>query len=267
MKLLCSFVWRDLQMEMAYKMKLLTDIVYVMVAVVLYYYVSRLVGTRPHSQLEQYHCDYFTFVMVGIALANLMQAGLQTFSENVRKFIAEGSLEAMLATPTPHFKLIAYSAAWPFCYAIFKTALQFTFAHVAFGLTLRKANLLSTIVSVALSLALFIAMGIISASALVVFKRGDPVNWLIIQLSHVFGGILFPVGLLPHWAQIVAWAFPVRHALEAVRSATLTGTTIGGMRHELIPLIGFTLALVPVSSYACTAFVNSSKRSGSTSIL
>lgn len=254
-------------MEMAYKMKFLTDIIYVMVAVVLYYYVSKLMGTRPHTQLDRYHCDYFSFVMVGIALANILQAGLQNFSENIRKFIAEGSLEAMLATPTPHFKLIAYSAVWPFSYAIAKTLIQFGFAYTIFGFALKRLNPLSTLVSLFISLVLFVAIGIISASALIVFKRGDPINWLIIQLSHVFGGILFPVGLLPQWAQVVSWLFPVRHALEAVRGAMLTGTAIGGLWHELIPLLGFTLVLLPVSSYACTAFVNSSKQSGSISIL
>jgi ABC-2 type transport system permease protein len=114
---------------------------------------------------------------------------------------------------------------------------------------------------------LFIAIGIISASALIVFKRGDPVNWLVIQLSHVFGGILFPIALLPRWAQELAWLFPIRYALEAVRRAMLTGSTIRGMAHELIPLIAFTVALLPVSVYACGAFVNSSKTTGNISVL
>jgi len=95
-----------------------------------------------------------------------------------------------------------------------------------------------------------------------VLKRGDPVNWLVIQLSHIFGGILFPVQLLPGWAQAIAWLFPVRCALESMRSAMLIGAPIGAMKQDLLILIVLTVVLTAASIAACTMFVNSSRRSG-----
>jgi ABC-2 type transport system permease protein len=249
-------------MEFAYKMKFATDLFYVIFAVVLYHFISIMISGKTNSYLAKYHCDYFSFVMVGIATANVLQAGLQNFSENIRKFMAEGSLEAMFTSPTPHYKLILYSSSWPFAYAILKTALQFLVAWLAFGFTLKRINVWSTLLSTSLSLVLFIAIGVISASALIVLKRGDPVNWLVIQLSHIFGGILFPVQLLPGWAQVIAWLFPVRCALESMRSAMLAGAPISAMKQDLLILSALTLVLSAASVAACTLFVNSSRRSG-----
>jgi ABC-2 type transport system permease protein len=253
---------RDFRMEFAYKMKCATDICYVIFAVLLYHFLSKMISGKANAYLAKYQCDYFSFVMVGIATANVLQAGLQNFSENMRKFMAEGSLEAMFASPTPHYKLILYSSVWPFLYAIFKTALQFLVAWLAFGFALKNINVFSTLLSTVLSLALFLALVVISSSALIILKRGDPVNWLVIQLAHIFGGILFPVQLLPGWAQTIAWLFPIRSALETMRSAMLIGAPVAAMKQDLCILAGFTIVLGALSVITCTLFVNASRRSG-----
>jgi ABC-2 type transport system permease protein len=220
------------------------------------------VGDRSSGALAKYHCDYFSFVMVGVAMGNVLQAGLQSYTENVRKFMVEGSLEAMFATPTPHYVLIVYSSLWPFAYALLKTLLQLAFAYALFGFALPNIDPLSTLISASLSLVMFAAVGVISASLLIIIKKGDPVNWLAIQLSYIFGGILFPVELLPGWAQYVSALFPVRHALESMRLAMLAGVPPGGLLPHLAPLLVFTLAAVPLSLYACTRLVDAARRSG-----
>ncbi|MFL6277988.1 MAG: ABC transporter permease [Blastocatellia bacterium] len=266
MNKLLQFIKRDFQMEIAYKTKFVSDLFYVVFPVVLYYFLAKMIGDKSSTQMAKYSCDYFSFVMVGIATANILQAALQSYTENVRKFMVEGSLEAMFATPTPHYMLIVYSSAWPFIYAILKTLLQFIAAFLLFGFTLRNLNVASTLISVALSLVLFNAIGVISASLLIVIKKGDPVNWLVIQLSYVFGGILFPIDLLPGWAQALSYLFPVRHALESTRYAMLAGYDPVQLLPHLVPLAVFTAALLPVSVFFCTYLVNMARRSGALSL-
>jgi ABC-2 type transport system permease protein len=249
-------------MEVAYKTKLASDLFYVIFPVVLYYFLSKMVGDKQSAQLSKYHCDYFSFVMVGIAIANILQAALQNYTENIRKFMVEGSLEAMFATPTPHYVLIVYSSAWPFVYAVLKTLLQFIAASVLFGFGLQNCNAAGTIISLALSLILFNSIGVISASLLIVIKKGDPINWLVIQLSHIFGGILFPIDLLPGWAKALSYLFPVRHALESTRYAMLAGHGPPQLLPHLAPLIIFTAALLPLSMLVSTYMVNAARRSG-----
>jgi hypothetical protein len=49
------------------------------------------------------------------------------------------------------------------------------------------------------------------------FNRGNPAKWLLIGLSGIAGGMLFPVTILPDWLQMVAKLNPRTHALNAMR--------------------------------------------------
>jgi ABC-2 type transport system permease protein len=180
--------------------------------------------------------------------------------------MAEGSLEAMFATPTPPYALILYSSVWPVLYAAAKTALQFGTAGLVFGFTLTRAHWFSAALSLALSAVMFTALGVISASLLVVVKRGDPVNWLFIQMSHLFGGVLFPIEMLPDWGRVLSYAFPIRYALQSTRGALLTGLSPAALAPELLTLLAFDAVAIPFSWLACTVLIDRAKRSGTLSL-
>jgi ABC-2 type transport system permease protein len=63
----------------------------------------------------------------------------------------------------------------------------------------------------------------VSASYLLLFKRGNPAKWLLIGLWGIAGGMLFPVSILPDWLQVEAKLNPMTPALNALRAALLGG--------------------------------------------
>src|SRR4030095_6227645 len=83
MNKLLQFIKRDFQMEIAYKTKFASDLAYIVFPVVLYYFLARMIGDKAMPQMARYGCNYFSFVMVGIATANILQAALQSYTENV----------------------------------------------------------------------------------------------------------------------------------------------------------------------------------------
>ncbi len=85
---------------------------------------------------------------------------------------------------------------------------------------------------------------------------------MLIQLSHIFGGILFPIELLPKWAQAVSYFFPIRHALESARFAMLSGTSPPELMAYLVPLLAFTLVMLPLSIWSSTYLIGRARRSG-----
>ena len=44
-------------------------------------------------------------------------------------------------------------------------------------------------------------VGILSASFIIYFKRGDPINFLLSGATTFLGSVFFPVEQLPDWAQ------------------------------------------------------------------
>jgi ABC-2 type transport system permease protein len=98
-----------------------------------------------------------------------------------------------------------------------------------------------------LSLLAFSGLGILSASYLLLFKRGNPAKWFFLGISSVAGGMLFPVSILPDWLQFVARLNPVTHALEAMRASLLGGATIAALWRPLGVLLPFAAVLLPLS--------------------
>src|SRR5437016_9905229 len=127
-----------------------------------------------------------------------------------------------------------------------------------FGFPLRAANWLAVFAVLLATLLAFSGLGILSAGYLLLFKRGNPAKWFFLGVSSVAGGMLFPVGILPDWLQLVARLNPVTYALDAMRASLLGGSCIAGLWRPLSVLLLFAAALLPLyisvvaSSLRCT---------------
>jgi ABC-2 type transport system permease protein len=86
---------------------------------------------------------------------------------------------------------------------------------------------LPALVAAALGCGAFTALGLISASFVLAFKRGDPVGGVLNMAGLIFAGAYFPRELLPEVAQRAAQFLPHTHLLTALRSALLDGAGFG----------------------------------------
>ena len=99
----------------------------------------------------------------------------------------------------------------------------------------------------AASVLAFSGLGVLSASYLLVFKRGNPFNWVILGISSVVGGMLYPVSVLPKLLQVVARLIPVTYALEGMRVALLGHAPMRELLPPLLALLAFAAVLLPIS--------------------
>jgi ABC-2 type transport system permease protein len=116
-----------------------------------------------------------------------------------------------------------------------------------FGFPLRGANWPGALLILAASILAFTGLGILSASYLLVFKKGNPVNWAVIGLSSVVGGMLYPVSALPTWLRYVARMIPITYSLEGMRAAILGHASIRELWPSLAGLLVFAALLLPFS--------------------
>jgi ABC-2 type transport system permease protein len=114
----------------------------------------------------------------------------------------------------------------------------------------------------AASLLSFSGLGILSASYLLLFKRGNPAKWLLIGLWGIAGGMLFPVTILPDWLQTIATLNPMTHALNAMRAALLGGAGISQLLQPIEILLAFAVVLLPLSISVFSWTLNRTKTTG-----
>ena len=97
-----AFLKKDFLMETSYRFSFFLQFGGIFFSVVMFYFVSELIGSAPSVQqsLSRYGGNYFSFVLIGIAFSNFLSVGLGSFSSSIRGEQMMGTLEAMLVTPT-----------------------------------------------------------------------------------------------------------------------------------------------------------------------
>ncbi|HUK31016.1 MAG TPA: ABC transporter permease, partial [Candidatus Acidoferrum sp.] len=115
------------------------------------------------------------------------------------------------------------------------------------GFPTGQANWAGAVVVLVVSILAFAGLGILSASYLLLFMRGNPAKWLLLGLSGVLGGLMYPVSILPHWLQILARLLPITYSLEGLRAAILGGAGFGELWHSIRALVLFAGVFLPLS--------------------
>jgi len=165
--------------------------------------------------------------------------------------------------PTPTGMVIFSSAAWDFTFGAIRVFVFLAFAVAVFGVKLYVTGLGALLVGCILTLLSSAGLGILSASFILYFKRGDPVNFFLSSLTTLFGNVFFPAAQLPETVQWVSSFLPITWSLRVVRGALLRGQTVGDLRGELLRLTVLTAVLLPAGLYFSRIAIRRAKREGS----
>lgn len=244
---LLLFFWRDFSIARSYRISFLFEAFEALFGTAMFYYVGRFVDSPQLAHALPQGGTYFAFSLVGFVYLDYMNAALDTFDRSLEEARNSGTLEHLLVTQTSLPVILAGSALYPFAATTLRIGVYLAWGALFFQFPLHAANWLTVIVVLLATLLAFSGLGIFSASYLLLFKRGNPAKWLLLGLSSVAGGMLFPVTLLPDWLQIVAHLNPVTYALDAMRAALLAGATLVAVWRSLAVLLLFAAVLLPLA--------------------
>ena len=208
---------------------------------------------------------YFAFALVGFVFFDYLSVAMDTFDQSLMEARDSGTLEHLLVTQTSLPLMLAGSSIYPFLITTLRIAIYIAWGAILFHFPLRTANWFSVILVLAASLLSFSGLGILSASYLLLFKRGNPAKWLLIGLWGIAGGMLFPVSILPDWLQVVAKLNPMTHALNAMRAALLDGAGLSQLLPAIELLLLFAAVLLPISMLVFYWTLERTKSSGTLS--
>jgi len=255
-----AFLVRDFLSDVSYRLAFFLQLGGMFFAVLVFYYASRMINpaTPGLDGIEP-----FPWLLVGAGFQLYFSTALYSFSEKVRSEQVLGTLEAMLVSPTPTSVVIFSSTAWDFTWGALRLVVYLLSAVFIFGVHLDVKSPAALALGVGLTLLSSAGIGMLSASFILYFKRGDPVNLLLTMGTTLFGSVLFPSKLLPAPAQAVSAWLPMSWSLKVVRGTLLRGATLGEVSGELGRLAVLTVILVPLGLLGARIAVRRAKREGS----
>lgn len=253
-----AFVVRDVKSELSYRLSVLLQVGGLAWMVLLFWFAARLVGTGV-PELQRYGGDYFSFVLLGYAPLEFLRVGVMGFSGSIREAQAHGTLEALLVTRAGIPTIVFGSVTYLYLRALVRAALLLGVGVLA-GAWGSSINVPAALLFLGLSIPCFGAIGILSASFVIVFKKGDPISLLFLGTSTLFAGLLFPTSLLGP-LEIVSRVLPLTHAMEGVRLAA-QGQSISELRSEALVLLLFCAVLIPLAAWSFHAALTKARRDG-----
>lgn len=247
MRKILAFFRRDFAIARGYRSALLIEILEALFGVATFYYLSRFVDSPSLSRGLPGGSSYFAFALVGFAFFDYLSVSLTAFESSIEEARRNRTLEALLVTQTPVPVILTGSAAYPFFTLALRTCIYLAWGAILFGFAPNSANWAGGIAILFCSILAFAGLGILSASYNVLFKRGNPAKWIVIGVSGLVGGMMYPVSVLPNSLQILARLIPVTYSLEGMRAALLAGAGWDKLWPSIAALLIFAAILIPLS--------------------
>lgn len=240
-KLLRAFWLHDFREAQSYPLVHFNRLLGLAMLFFLLHGLSKLMGEGMGAE----RLGVLPFLACGFAVMDLMWTSLGAFTSKLRRHQTTGMLEACLMTghslpalmtAMPIFDLsvsILRSAGIVVLASLFMTPVPGPSAWLFAGLFGLGGMLL------------FLAIGMVSASLLLRFKAGDPLNRVVHLSAVVTGGVFVPRAQLPSAVGALGAWVPIAPVVDGVRLALA-----GGGWSELAP-VGFRLLVVFAVAAAC----------------
>jgi ABC-2 type transport system permease protein len=249
---------RDWLLFISYRTRFLTQLLSGFFSLVLFYYVSRIVGSRVFPSPD----DYFAFAVVGLVVMQVLVSTLGTLPLALRQELVAGTLERLVVSPFGAVASIAAMAWFPFVLALVNGMLGLTFATLVFGLQLEWDTAALAAPVGTLGALAFAPFALLVAAAVILVKQAGAGAGFIVTGISLVGGFFFPVTLLPDWIEWASEVQPFTPALDLLRHLLVGTTLIGSPWTPVLKLAGFAALLLPLSLMLLRLSIRVAQRRG-----
>jgi ABC-2 type transport system permease protein len=253
-----AFLARDLRLATSYRLEFLLSVARLVFPLLVLYLPAQLIGDLESARA---YGGFLPFSVVGVGMMNFFMACYGSVASAVRSEQGMGTLESVLMTPVSLPTLVFASSLWAFGWAALSALIFIGGGALLYDIPLRGSLWLSASF-VLLTALVFAGMGVLSASFVMVFKRGDPIGPALSVMFFLLGGIIYPVEVLPSWLRPAAEILPITHAAAALRDVILLGEPWSVVAGHFTVLLGYALLLIPLGLWAFHNAVRQAKRDG-----
>ncbi|MBO3833460.1 MAG: ABC transporter permease [Candidatus Brockarchaeota archaeon] len=267
---LFAVVWAQLKMMLAYKSWLVMDLLSTLASVVMYYFVGLQVDPHQLSR-SGWGTSYLAFSLVGVATSNYLWACLTRLSHSIQHEIRGGTLETIAVTPINMLMFFIGLTARGYLVSLIYLVGVFTVGVYGLGakLSFTPQSLFVFIILFVLMLVSNQALGLVAAGIIMVYKRGDPLVFILAAVNEFLAGVLYPLELLKRFPalQVLSMLFPYTYALDGMRRVLILGASVFDVNvlTDILVLGVFSMLLVPLGLKMLGWGYNRIRREGTTS--
>lgn len=226
LRVLSSYLRRDLSDRKVFRLGLALDVVYGLVSLLTFLFISRVLHQTQSGQLGGAG-SYFDFVAVGLAYFLVVQAACTQIAGRAVDEQRSGTLEMTAALPVSPQVVALGFGIFPILLGLVRMAVYLLIAILLLGLAVGDADWLGLVVMLLLGTAAALGLGIALAAMALAFTQGAAAGRVFVVGLSFLSGVYFPVTVLPEPLAAVARILPTTLAVQGLRAA-LVGGAWGG---------------------------------------
>ena len=246
-----AVVWANLRIFFSYKFAVIMDLLSMVASIVMYFFMGLQVDPTQLSS-RGYGNSYAAFALVGVATQQYLWICLSRLSHMIQHDIRGGTLETVAVTQIRMGAYFLGQTIRGYLISLFSLLGMFAVGLFALGipLVINIHTVGAAIVAFVLMIVANQAIGFATAGIVMVYKRGDPITFMLSGLNEFLSGVLYPLAMLQQFP-IVYWmaqALPYTYALDAMRKALIGGATLlsPDVYFDVITLVIFSVVLLPI---------------------
>jgi ABC-2 type transport system permease protein len=260
LKQIIAFTKRDFFSWATYRTAAMTQVLGIFVAV-LSWGVGAAYVQRPVQ--EMYGSDYISFLLVGVAVSNLILPLMQGIQNQLNPW----TLETILMTGVSTTIFVLGNIMWTYIFSII-SFIPYLFIGIYFFQATINANLVAVVLAFVISAAIMMGLAMMSTGLRILTKSMDPITWALTVMASLFSGVAFPVTYLDKilfpGASTISWLIPQTWVYHLCRVAMLTNPSMTDPTVIIEFLWGIIIAciMLPLGYKVFWWGVNRSKREG-----
>jgi ABC-2 type transport system permease protein len=223
--LAAAFVRRDDAIARSYRLAFVLEFGAAAGGALLVYFLARVVDADKLVGAGGTGGAYFPFATVGLTIFTCVSTALLGPTSQLRTDQINGTLEPMMATPTPHWLLIALGSAYAVVRGVGLAIVTLAFTVVVLGLDVAGgiSGVLLALLLLIPALLMATGAGLVLASATLVLRKIEHLTSFLVLALSLLCGVYYPTGVLPAALETIGDAIPLTWALSLERAVLLDG--------------------------------------------
>jgi ABC-2 type transport system permease protein len=230
-------------------------------SVVPIFFVTRALQPTMADVIRGQGGQYFAFLVVGLIALNLVSSTIYALPGGLQNATSTGTLEALLATPTPVSALLVGLSGYEILFSLIRGGVMLIAAAVL-GARVEWIQLGASVPIIVLVVLAHLPIAIITAAMVLAFRTRGPLPQLVLLVSTFLGGVYYPTSVIPGWIESISAFVPLTYGLAALRAVLLEGQSITTVWRELAILVAITATTLLLSGVAFRAALRYARRVG-----
>jgi len=207
---------KQFRVEFSYKTSFILQYLLIPISIIPWFFISKLIDTNSEFLPENY--NYFTFVVLGIACLDFCATIINFIINRVREEQISGVLEEIILTKMNLINYFGALSLYPMLQGLFKLIFYILIMQLFINVNLNISLFLFSFINLFLTVISLAGIGMISASVILLIKRGNYVNRIYILLSSLCSGIAYPVTVLPESIHFISNIIPTTQFVNSIRA-------------------------------------------------